>query len=167
MAWSNLPLGNADLQDYSFFSQIWRATKERARAFSNAIWPRGNFIWSSGVITSATDNLDGSYTFGHATDNSDSIALNRWGGYPGHPPTPANYDLIFDHDDETQVVHVHIYGSTSTTITVDFDHRPYHRRSGHRRFSVPVFDRLGIDCRIGPRSRHAGRAQVLHHPTRR
>jgi len=119
MAWSNLPLGNADLQDYSFFSQIWRATKERARAFSNAIWPRGNFIWSSGVITSATDNLDGSYTFGHATDNSDSIALNRWGGYPGHPPTPANYDLIFDHDDETQVVHVHIYGSTSTTITVD------------------------------------------------
>ncbi len=116
--WTGFPatLG-ADLQSYVFASQIPRAIRERYWAAGTKSWPQGNFEWSSGTITSATDNGDGSYTLNHA---SDGTAASRWYNFTGHAPTPANYDLIVDDlYDETIVIHLKIYGSTSTTLKVD------------------------------------------------
>jgi hypothetical protein len=116
MGWIN-PASGQDAMDYAFLSQFPRAIRERTWAAGGLTWPVGNFAWSSGTITAASDNGDGSFTLTHAGDGT---AANRFFGFTGHSPTPANYDVIIDDlFDETQVIHLHVYGSTSTTLKVD------------------------------------------------
>lgn len=145
MAWTGWPLtlNTSDVQLFTVIDQLWRAAWERSWCFSGGDrvgtepydtvggwrWLRDNVAWAEGVITSAVDNEDGTWTFtddnlapapgtsddGHywngAARSCSGCSYQYWVGLDctapcapsseGLPYLPANYDVIIEYHDAT------------------------------------------------------------------
>lgn len=112
------PTVGVDANAFALVNQIYEATQERVWLTGANAWPPTNFQWLSGVVSSFTDNGDGTFNLG----SSIALTADRWYNFSllGHPTIPRFYDIAIDDPfDPTVCIRVSVLGNTTTAFTVD------------------------------------------------